>query len=129
MFRDFARNLPVVAHNLSFDWNRALCPEWGRLRLAPAGRRGFCSLMLSRRVVDETKSYSLDALRQAFRVSSNYAHRAFGDVDTMVALLGRIFRPRLEGAGVDSFERVTEFACKTPVAKCLCAVRSSARSA
>src|ERR1039457_6836481 len=42
MFRDFAGDLPVVAHNLSFDWNRALYPEWGRLGLAPAGRRGFC---------------------------------------------------------------------------------------
>jgi putative phage-type endonuclease len=126
VFRDFAGDLPVVAHNLSFDWNRALYPEWGRLGLPPVGRRGFCSLMLSRRVVDETKSYSLDALREVFGISGNYAHRAFGDVDTMVALFGRIFRPRLEGAGIDSFEHVAEFACKTPVAKCLCSVKSKA---
>ena len=126
MFRDFAGDLPVVAHNLSFDWNRALYPEWGRLGLAPVGRRGFCSLMLSRRVVDETKSYSLDALRGAFGISGDYAHRAFGDVDTMVALFGRVFRPRLEGAGLNSFEQVAEFACKTPVAKCLCSVKCKA---
>jgi putative phage-type endonuclease len=125
-FRDFAGDLPVVAHNLSFDWNRALYPEWGRLGLAPVGRRGFCSLMLSRRVVDETKSYRLDALRGVFGISGDYAHRAFGDVDTMVALFGRVFRPRLEGAGVHSFEQVAEFACKTPVAKCLCSMKSKA---
>jgi putative phage-type endonuclease len=126
MFRDFASDLPMVAHNLSIDWNRALYPEWGRLGLAPAGQRGFCSLMLSRRVVDETKSYSLDALRNVFGISANYAHRAFGDVDTMVTLFGRIFRPRLERAGLDSFEQVAEFACKTPVAKCLCSMKSKA---
>jgi putative phage-type endonuclease len=127
MFRGFAADLPMVAHNLSFDWNRALYPEWGRLGLAPAGRRGFCSLMLSRRVVDETKSYSLGALREVFGISANNAHRAFGDVETMVTLFGRIFRPRLEGAGFDSFEQVAEFACKTPVAKCLCSLKSKAR--
>jgi len=100
MFRDFAGDLPVVAHNLSFDWNRALYPEWSRLGLAPVGRRGFCSLMLSRRVVDETRSYSLDALRKSFGISGTFSHRAFGDVDTMVTLFGQIFRPRLEGAGI-----------------------------
>ena len=54
LFRAYAGDLPAVAHNLSFDWNRALCPEWQRLGLPPVGRRGFCTLMLSRRVVDET---------------------------------------------------------------------------
>ncbi len=43
----------------------------------------------------------------------------------MVALFGEVFRPRLERAGILSFEQVSEFACKTPVAKCLCAMRSS----
>lgn len=122
-FRDFAGGLPMVAHNLSFDWNRALGPEWERLGLAPAGQRGFCSLMLSRRVVDETKSYSLDALRRTFGLPGDFAHRAFGDVETMVALFDGVFRPRLEEAGIGTFTGVLEFARKTPVAKCLCAVR------
>jgi DNA polymerase-3 subunit epsilon len=127
MFRGYGGDLPVVAHNLSFDWNRALLPEWRRLGLAPVGRRGFCTLMLSRRVVDETKSYTLDALRLAFGISADFAHRAFGDVDTMVTLFQRVFRPRLEEAGVASFDDVVEFARKTPVAKCLCAIKSRAR--
>ena len=54
-FREFVGVLPLVAHNLSFDWNRALFQEWLRLGLEPAGQRGFCTLMLSRRLVDECK--------------------------------------------------------------------------
>ena len=27
-FRDYAGDLPLVAYNLSFDWNRVLAPEW-----------------------------------------------------------------------------------------------------
>ncbi len=125
-FRDFAGDLPMVAHNLSFDWNRALHPEWQRLRLAPIGRRGFCSLMLSRRVVDETASYTLDALRMRFGLSGRFAHRAFGDVDTLVTLFDRVFRPRLEAAGIASFDTLSKFACKTPVARCLSLVKSKA---
>jgi putative phage-type endonuclease len=125
-FRDFAGNLPIVAHNLSFDWNRALYPEWARLGLRPVGQRGFCSLMLSRRLVDETKSYSMDALRRTFGISNNFSHRAFADVDSLTSLFGQVFRPRLEGVGVSTFPDLVRFSSRTPVAKCLCAVRSKA---
>ena len=90
------------------------------------GQRGFCSLMLSRRVVDKTKSYRLDTLRQVFGISSDSAHRAFGDVETVVSLFERVFGPRLEGAGIQSFAALAEFACKTPIAMCLQAVKSKA---
>jgi DNA polymerase-3 subunit epsilon len=119
LFRNFAENLPLVSHNLAFDWNRALHPEWLRLRINPAGTRGFCTLMLSRRCVRETKSYSLDSLRSSFAIRSNNAHRAFGDVETMVSLFQQVYGPRLEAAGLTSYSQVAEFAAKTPVAKCL----------
>ena len=122
-FREFAGGLPLVAHNLSFDWNRALFQEWLRLGLEPIGQRGFCTLMLSRRLVDECKSYRLDALREAFQLSNNDAHRAFGDVGALVELFGRVFRSRLEATGLDTFELIAEFSRKTPVAKCLCQVK------
>lgn len=125
-FRDFAGHLPLVAHNLSFDWNRALQPEWLRLGLPPTGQRGFCSLMLSRRVVDETKSYSLDSLRRTFGITSNFAHRAFADVDSLAALFGQVFRVRLETAGISTFPDLVEFSARTPVAKCLSKVRGKA---
>jgi putative phage-type endonuclease len=127
LFQEYAQGIPMVAHNLAFDWNRALSPEWGRLGLAPAGSRGFCSLMLSRRVVDGTASYSLDALRDVCKITRNNAHRAFGDVDALVALFGGVFRPKLEGAGINTFDRVLEFVSKTPVAKCLALLKSPAQ--
>lgn len=123
-FREFASGLPLVAHNLSFDWNRALFQEWLRLGLDPAGQRGFCTLMLSRRLVDECKSYKLDSLRAAFQLRTNDAHRAFGDVQTLVELFGRVFKPRLEATGLETFESVADFSKKTPVAKCLCQVKT-----
>ncbi len=123
-FREFVGDLPLVAHNLSFDWNRALSQEWLRLGLDPIGQRGFCTLMLSRRLVDECKSYRLDALRDAFQLSTNDAHRAFGDVATLVALFGRVFRPRLEASGLETFESVADFSKRTPVAKCLCQIKT-----
>lgn len=121
-FREFVGGLPLVAHNLSFDWNRALFQEWLRLGLAPIGQRGFCTLMLSRRLVNECKSYRLDALRDTFRVSKVDAHRAFADVGALVELFERVFRPRLEASGLVTFESIAEFSKKTPVAKCLCQV-------
>ena len=46
-FRDYAQDFPLVAHNLAFDWNRALTGEYERLGIDPIGTRGFCTLMLS----------------------------------------------------------------------------------
>jgi DNA polymerase III epsilon subunit-like protein len=50
-FRDYACDYPLVAHNLSYDWNRCLEPEWATLGIPAIGRRGFCSMMLARRVL------------------------------------------------------------------------------
>ena len=36
-FRRYARDYPIVAHNLAYDWNRALEPEWMRLGLPNMG--------------------------------------------------------------------------------------------
>jgi DNA polymerase III epsilon subunit-like protein len=124
-FREFAGVLPVVAHNLSFDWNRALAQEWLRLGLEPIGQRGFCTLMLSRRLVGDCKSYRLDALRDAFQLSTKDAHRAFGDVATLVALFASVFRPKLEASGLETFEMVAEFSKRTPVAKCLSQIKTT----
>src|SRR6266849_1761213 len=52
-FREYALEFPLVAHNLSFDWNRCLEPEWSRLGIARIGQRGFCCMMLARRLAPE----------------------------------------------------------------------------
>ena len=69
-------------HNLSYDWNRALVPEWERLRVRPAGCAGFCTMLLSRRVIHETRKHNLDVLKAHFRIESGYSHHADADVET-----------------------------------------------
>jgi DNA polymerase III epsilon subunit-like protein len=122
LFRDYARDYPVIAHNLSFDWNRCLVPEWARLGLAQIGRRGFCAMTLARRLVSETKSCRLDALTRCFSLATRQSHRAENDVLTVVDLFRQVYRRRLESAELDTFESVAKFSKRTPVARCLEAV-------
>ncbi len=123
-FSEFVGDRPIVSHNLSFDWNRALFSEWLRLGLPPAGRRGFCSLMLCRRVIGDAESYSLSYLAQRFDINASSAHRAFGDVDTLTSLFTSVIHPRIKSIGLDSFESLAAFSKKTPVAKCLSSLSS-----
>lgn len=119
LFRDYAQDHPVVAHNLSFDWNRCLVPEWGRLGIPEIGRRGFCTMTLARRLVRETRSYRLDVLKDYFRLPSRQSHRAENDVLTVVDLFEQVYRPRLEPAELDTFKGIAAFSRRTPVEKCL----------
>src|SRR5689334_16927471 len=63
-FREYARDYPLVAHNLSYDWNRCLEPEWLRLGMTHSGRRGFCCMMLARRLLPEIPNYRLENLKR-----------------------------------------------------------------
>jgi putative phage-type endonuclease len=128
-FRDYARDYPLVAHNLSYDWNRSLEPEWARLGVPQIGQRGFCCMMLARRLVPETSSYRLEALKQCFQLTQTRSHQAKNDVLTVVELFQRVYRPRLESAGLDTFDSVTTFAKRTPVAKCLDIIRGAPKTA
>lgn len=124
-FRAYARDYPLVAHNLSYDWDRCLVPEWSRLGLAPVGRRGFCCMMLARRLVSETRSYKLELLKEHFQLTKSRSHQARQDVLTIVELFQKVYRQRLEPAGFTSFDQIAAFAKRTPVAKCLEAIRSA----
>jgi DNA polymerase III epsilon subunit-like protein len=121
-FRDYARDYPLVAHNLSYDWNRCLEPEWARLGIPQIGQRGFCCMMLARRVVGEVKSYRLETLKQSFDLTPTQSHQAKNDVLTVVELFRKVYRDRLESTGLNTFATVAEFAKRTPVAKCLAMV-------
>jgi DNA polymerase III epsilon subunit-like protein len=126
-FRDYARDYPLVAHNLSYDWNRCLEPEWLRLGISPVGRRGFCAMMLARRLVSETTSYRLDALKQCFQLTQTRSHQAKNDVLAVVELFQRVYRSRLEPAGFKTFDSIVAFTKRTPVAKCLDFIRSGVK--
>jgi DNA polymerase III epsilon subunit-like protein len=125
LFRNYARDYPIVAHNLSFDWNRCLTPEWARLGIPRIGQRGFCSMTLARRLVPETRSYRLDALKQHFNLRPLQSHRAENDVLAVVDLFHGVYRPRLEPAGLDTFQSVATFSRCAPVAKCWETIRNA----
>lgn len=127
-FRDYAGDCPLVAHNLNFDWNRALEPEWARLGIPPVGRRGFCCLMLARRLVTETAGHRLEVLKEHFQLTAGRSHQARHDVLTVVELFRKVYRRWLEPAGLDTFSAVADFSRLTPVSKCLDMVREERRA-
>ena len=118
-FRGYAGDLPMVAYNLSFDWNRVLEPEYARLGVPVAGRRGFCALTLTRRVVREVDNYRLETLKHRFSLHHGRSHSGRNDVETVVALFERIVFPKLSQTGIFGFDAVAAFARRTPVAACL----------
>ena len=117
-FRAYLQSCPIVAHNLAFDWDRVLLPEWERLGIPAMGRRGFCTLLLARRLLFETQTHRLDSLKHQFDLGEERSHRALADVRTVVRLFGGVFRPRLESLNLGTFEAWQEFSCSTPVSGC-----------
>jgi hypothetical protein len=85
-------------------------------------------MMLARRLVPETSSYRLGALKQCFQLTPSQSHHAENDVLTVVELFQRVYRQRLELAGLDTFDSIAAFAKRTPVAKCLDIVRGSSKA-
>src|SRR5436190_394557 len=118
-FRNYCGASPLVAYNLSYDWDRALFPEFQRLGLPAAGAKGFCALTLTRRTVKETVDYRLETLKQHFRLSMEQSHRGRNDAEVLARLLQQVIGPRLYKAGLFGFAAITEFSRRTPVAKCL----------
>ncbi len=109
-FAEYVGTSPIVSHNLSFDWDRALVPEWQRLGLPAIGRRGFCTLMLSRRIIPEAQSHRLEALKEFYSLGSSVSHKAHNDVETLIELIERVIAPRLRRLTLDGFDSVKDFA-------------------
>jgi DNA polymerase III epsilon subunit-like protein len=124
-FHAYAGSLPLVAYNVSFDWDRVLLPEYRRLRVPVTGVRGFCAMTLARRVVHETGNHRLETLKQHFHLATGPSHRGLHDVMSVVELFRGIFRERLEPSGIVGFESVARFSRKTPVACCLAHIRNA----
>lgn len=118
-FHEHAEDLPIMAYNISFDWNRVLEPEYKRLNVPQTGKRGFCALTLARRVINETDNYKLETLKDHFKLSTEQSHRGINDVNVVASLFSKIFRERLTAAGIVGFNNVAAFSQKVPIAKCL----------
>jgi DNA polymerase-3 subunit epsilon len=87
----FVDGAPMVAHNASFDrrfWNA----ELERFGAEARNERSFaCTLLLSRRLYPQARSYKLGSL-QSFHAlpSAGRAHRALADAEVAASLLARI---------------------------------------
>lgn len=117
LLADYAEGLPMVSHNLAYDFNRVLSPEWSRLGLTEICPPAFCTVMLSRRCIPEASSVSLDSLARDFDLGS-VSHKAADDVSLTVKLFSNVLAPRLVKAGIKDVRAVQQFARKTPVASC-----------
>jgi len=114
-YQDFAAyvgDAPLVSYNLPFDLDRVLLPEWQRLNITPIGQRGFCALVLARRLLDPVPAGNckLQTLRQFYRLPARGAHSALGDVETVVDLLDQVLRPLAEARGIHAWAEVLAFA-------------------
>lgn len=124
-FHAYAGDLPIVAYNISFDWNRVLEPEYQRLGVPTTGRRGFCAMTLARRVIPETRNYRLETLKGHFHLGDEPSHRALNDVRSVMRLFQHVLRERLVRAGIEGFPAVAAFSRRTPVRMCQAQIREA----
>ena len=125
---DFVGDMPIVAHNASFDarfWDAELA------RIQRARRQDFvCSLLLSRRLLPQAPSHKLGALVEYAKlpVAGRY-HRALADAEMAASLLLRLEEelrlrhqvPRVSAELLRRIQRVP----KAQLQKCLAAARSA----
>jgi DNA polymerase III epsilon subunit-like protein len=105
-FARFAGQAPLCAHNLSFDLNRALIPEWERLRLKLIPNVGFCTVKLTRRVLPEVKFHGLDYLIERYGIKNQRAHHALTDTLATAQLMHQVVGKRLKNSPWDNFQAV-----------------------
>ncbi|MFT3759283.1 PolC-type DNA polymerase III [Thauera sp.] len=125
---DFVGDMPIVAHNASFDakfWDAELA------RIQRTRRQDFvCSLLLSRRLLPQAPSHKLGALVEYAKlpVAGRY-HRALADAEMAASLLLRLEEelrlrhqvPRVSAELLRRIQRVP----KAQLQKCLAAARSA----
>jgi hypothetical protein len=85
-----------------------LTPEWKRLGIPAVGKRGFCVLRLTQRLLDPPPAGNcqLQTLRQYYRLPERGAHTALGDVRTSIELLDRVLRPLAEKRGLRTWDDI-----------------------
>ena len=125
---DFVGDMPIVAHNASFDarfWDAELA------RIQRTRRQDFiCSLLLSRRLLPLAPSHKLGALVEYARlpVAGRY-HRALADAEMAASLLLRLedelrLRHQVPQVSVELLRRIQRVP-KAQLHKCLMAARSA----
>lgn len=86
---DFIGNIPLVAHNASFD-TRFLDAEWSRIHYKR--RQSFaCSMLLSRRIYPHFPDHKLGTLVRHLKLpTTGEYHRALADAEMTASLIIKI---------------------------------------
>ncbi|MGD9870304.1 MAG: PolC-type DNA polymerase III [Thauera sp.] len=123
---DFVGDMPIVAHNASFDarfWDAELA------RIQRARQQDFvCSLLLSRRLLPLAPSHKLGALVEYANLPvAGRFHRALADAEMAASLLLRLeeelrVRHQVPGVSVGLLRQIQR-ASKAQLPRCLAAAR------
>ena len=123
---DFVGDMPIVAHNASFDarfWDAELA------RIQRARQQDFvCSLLLSRRLLPLAPSHKLGALVEYANLPvAGRFHRALADAEMAASLLLRLeeelrVRHQVPGVSVGLLRQIQR-ASKANLPRCLAAAR------
>jgi DNA polymerase-3 subunit epsilon len=108
-FRDFLGQRPICAHNLSYDLDRCLLPEWSRLSVGTAHVRGFCTVKLARRTLPELKFHGMGLLTRKYHLTRPKAHAALADAQATAQLVSQVLAPRLRGTAFEDFAALMRF--------------------
>lgn len=121
-FREFVGDLPVVAHNLKYDYGKVLRPELDRRGL-PGLRYGFCTLWLAQRLLPEMPKHGQGEIQAAYGITNNNAHEALYDVLALAEIVERVFAPLLQGTRFDDFESIRELTEDLPADMAAAAIK------
>ncbi len=105
-FRGFLGERPICAHNLSYDLDRCLLPEWTRLSVGTTHARGFCTVKLARRTLPELKFHGMGLLTKKYGLTRVKAHAALADAQATAQLVTQVLAPRLRGTDFEEFAAV-----------------------
>jgi DNA polymerase-3 subunit epsilon len=108
-FRDFLGDRPICAHNLSYDLDRCLLPEWSRLRVGTNHVRGFCTVKLARRTLPELRFHGMGLLTRKYQLTRAKAHAALADARATAQLVTQVLAPRLRGTAFEDFAALVRF--------------------
>jgi len=111
-FSKYVGGRPIVAYNLSYDWDKVLVPEWERLGIDTIGKPGFCAYQLTQRLLDPVPAGNckLQTLRQYYRLPERGAHTGIGDVETVIDLLQNVLKPIALERGLLTWESIVAYA-------------------
>ena len=97
-----------VAHNARFDWSM-VSRELRRTRAMDLSGPQLCTVRLSRRLISDLESYSLDNVAHYFGLDNPARHRAAGDALVTARVLHRLL-PRARERDIRTVQELEQLA-------------------